>query len=87
MAWATNQLGQKSMVYMPKGSSEIRLNNIRKEGSEASITDLNYDDTIVEVPGTSTFLTLTHQTNNIKLFPNEINYDFEAPLFPSRLIE
>jgi diaminopropionate ammonia-lyase len=31
---------------MPKGSSEIRLNNIRKEGSEASITDLNYDDTV-----------------------------------------
>ncbi|KEF36800.1 Pyridoxal-phosphate dependent enzyme [Schinkia azotoformans MEV2011] len=50
IAWATNQLGQKSVVYIPKGSSEIRLNNIRKEGSEASITDLNYDDTIVEVP-------------------------------------
>jgi diaminopropionate ammonia-lyase len=41
IAWAANQLGQKSVVYMPKGSSEIRLNNIRKEGSEASITDLN----------------------------------------------
>ncbi|WP_203249261.1 diaminopropionate ammonia-lyase [Sporosarcina beigongshangi] len=46
VAWAANQLGQKSVVYMPKGSSEIRLNNIRKEGSEASITDLNYDDTV-----------------------------------------
>lgn len=46
IAWAANQLGQKSVVYMPKGSSEIRLNNIRKEGSEASITDLNYDDTV-----------------------------------------
>ncbi len=31
---------------MPKGSSEIRLNNIRKEGAEASITDLKYDDTV-----------------------------------------
>ncbi|MDI2588339.1 diaminopropionate ammonia-lyase [Psychrobacillus sp. NEAU-3TGS] len=46
IAWAANQLGQKSVVYMPKGSSEIRLNNIRKEGSDASITDLNYDDTV-----------------------------------------
>ncbi|WP_066320224.1 diaminopropionate ammonia-lyase [Bacillus sp. FJAT-29814] len=46
IAWAANQLGQKSVVLMPKGSSEIRLNNIRKEGAEAYITDLNYDDTV-----------------------------------------
>lgn len=46
IAWAANQLGQKSVVYMPKGSSEIRLTNIRKEGAEAFITDLNYDDTV-----------------------------------------
>jgi diaminopropionate ammonia-lyase len=46
IAWAANQLGQKSVVFMPKGSSEIRLNNIRKEGAEASITDLNYDDAV-----------------------------------------
>lgn len=46
IAWAANQLGQKSVVLMPKGSSEIRLNNIRKEGAEASITDLNYDETV-----------------------------------------
>lgn len=46
IAWAANHLGQKSVVFMPKGSSEIRLNNIRKEGAEASITDLNYDDAV-----------------------------------------
>lgn len=46
IAWAARQLGQKSVVYMPKGSSEIRLNHIRKEGAEAFITDLNYDDTV-----------------------------------------
>jgi diaminopropionate ammonia-lyase len=46
IAWAASQLGQKSVVYMPKGSSEIRLNNIRKEGAEAYITDLNYDDAV-----------------------------------------
>lgn len=46
IAWAANQLGQQSVVYMPKGSSEIRLNNIKNEGAEAYITELNYDDTV-----------------------------------------
>ncbi|WP_242978099.1 diaminopropionate ammonia-lyase [Garciella nitratireducens] len=46
VAWAANQLGQKSVVYMPKGSSEYRLNNIKKEGADASITDMNYDDAV-----------------------------------------
>ncbi|MGC5325077.1 diaminopropionate ammonia-lyase [Brevibacillus sp. SYSU BS000544] len=46
IAWAANQLGQKSVVFMPKGSSEIRLNNIKNEGAKASITELNYDDTV-----------------------------------------
>ncbi|BCG57736.1 diaminopropionate ammonia-lyase [Paenibacillus sp. URB8-2] len=46
IAWAANQLGQKSVVFMPKGSSAARLQNIRKEGAEASITELNYDDTV-----------------------------------------
>lgn len=46
IAWAANQIGQKSVVFMPKGSSEIRLNNIKKEGAIASITDLNYDDAV-----------------------------------------
>lgn len=46
VAWAANQLGQKSVIYMPKGSSETRLANIRKEGSDASIIDGNYDDAV-----------------------------------------
>jgi len=46
IAWAARQLGQKAVVFMPKGSSEIRLNNIKNEGAEASITDLNYDDAV-----------------------------------------
>lgn len=46
VAWAANQLGQKSVVYMPKGSSETRLENIRKEGAEASIIEGNYDDAV-----------------------------------------
>ncbi|EQI54217.1 diaminopropionate ammonia-lyase domain protein [Clostridioides difficile] len=31
---------------MPKGSSEFRLNKIKGEGADASITDLNYDDAV-----------------------------------------
>jgi diaminopropionate ammonia-lyase len=46
VAWTARKLGQKSVVYMPKGSSEIRLENIRAEGAEAEITDLNYDDAV-----------------------------------------
>ena len=46
VAWAANQIGQKSVVYMPKGSSETRLNNILKENARASITDMNYDDAV-----------------------------------------
>ncbi|MBC3795632.1 diaminopropionate ammonia-lyase [Acetobacterium tundrae] len=46
VAWTARELGQKSVVYMPKGSAEERLNNIRAEGAEASITDMNYDEAV-----------------------------------------
>lgn len=46
IAWAARELGHKSVVYMPKGSSQLRLENILAEGAEASITSLNYDDAV-----------------------------------------
>lgn len=46
VAWTANKLNQKSVVYMPKGSSLTRLENIRAEGAEASITEVNYDDAV-----------------------------------------
>ncbi|KJS84737.1 MAG: diaminopropionate ammonia-lyase [Peptococcaceae bacterium BICA1-8] len=46
VAWAAKQLGQKAVVYMPKGSAQSRLENIRAEGAEASIQDMNYDDAV-----------------------------------------
>ena len=46
IAWTANRLGQKSVVYMPKGSALERLNNIKALGADASITDLNYDDAV-----------------------------------------
>ena len=46
VAWTANLLKQKSVVYMPKGSSTERLANIRAEGAEAYIKDMNYDDAV-----------------------------------------
>lgn len=46
IAWAAKKFGHKSVVYMPKGSSKERLDNISAEGADASITDFNYDDTV-----------------------------------------
>ena len=46
IAWTANQLKQKSKVFMPKGSSTERLNNIRAENSDADIYEYNYDDCV-----------------------------------------
>lgn len=46
VAWAAKNLSQKAVVYMPKGSARERLENIRRQGAEAEITDLNYDNTV-----------------------------------------
>ena len=46
VAWAAREFGHKSVVYMPKGSVPVRLENIRKAGAGASITDLSYDDAV-----------------------------------------
>ena len=46
VAWTANQLHQRSVVLMPKGSAPERLHNIRAEGADASITDLNYDEAV-----------------------------------------
>lgn len=46
LAWTAERLRQHSVVYMPKGTQEIRLKNIQKLGAEAEITDLNYDDAV-----------------------------------------
>ena len=46
VAWAATQFGQKSVVYMPKGSALERLENIRAAGADAGITELNYDGAV-----------------------------------------
>ncbi|MCL2865401.1 MAG: diaminopropionate ammonia-lyase [Lachnospiraceae bacterium] len=46
VAWAANKLGQKSVVLMPKGSTQIRFENIQKEGAKVSIEEVNYDECV-----------------------------------------
>ncbi|MFQ7551059.1 MAG: diaminopropionate ammonia-lyase [Blautia marasmi] len=46
VAWAANRLGQRSVVLMPKGSTRTRLENIQKEGADATITEVNYDECV-----------------------------------------
>lgn len=46
VAWTARVLGQKAVVYMPKGSAAERLENIRAQGAQAKITEFNYDDTV-----------------------------------------
>ena len=46
VAWAANKLRQKAVVHMPKGTTQTRLENIRKEGAQVDIQELNYDDCV-----------------------------------------
>ena len=46
IAWTARELGASAVVYMPKGSSLERLENIRALGAQAEIVDLNYDDAV-----------------------------------------
>lgn len=46
VAWAARQLGQRAVVYLPKGAAESRVKAIRETGAEAYVTEFNYDDTV-----------------------------------------
>ena len=46
LAWAARELGYKCVVFMPKGSAQVRVENILAEGADCTVTDLNYDDTV-----------------------------------------
>ena len=46
IAWTAAQLGAKSVVYMPQGSSPARLKRIQDLGAQAEIVPMNYDDAV-----------------------------------------
>ena len=46
VAWTARVLQQKCVVYMPKGSAQERVSNIRAQGATVIVTDVPYDDTV-----------------------------------------
>ena len=47
VAWAANQYGCKSYIYMTKGTVQSRVDAIKAVGAEdVIVTDMNYDDTV-----------------------------------------
>ncbi len=46
IAWTAEQLKQKAIVYMPKGSAQERVDKIRAHGAFCEVTEMNYDDTV-----------------------------------------
>ncbi len=46
IAWTARELGYKSLVFMPKGSSTHRIESIEKEGGKVIVLDSNYDDAV-----------------------------------------
>jgi diaminopropionate ammonia-lyase len=49
LAWCANLFGCHSRIYMPKGSSQARIDAIKRYTPLVEITDLNYDDTVAMV--------------------------------------
>ena len=49
VAWAANLFGQEAKVYLPKGSSTMRLKAIQELRADAEISTMNYDDTVQHV--------------------------------------
>lgn len=46
VAWACKKLGQDCIIFMPKGTTKERFDNIKNEGAKVSIEDLNYDECV-----------------------------------------
>lgn len=46
VAYTSKALKKKAMIFLPKGSSDERVSNIKALGATAIVTELNYDDTV-----------------------------------------
>ena len=51
VAWMAEQLECRSVVFMPRGSSPLRVESIRQHGAKASVIDGNYDDAVERAAG------------------------------------
>ena len=43
VAWVARKLGQRAVVYMPRGSAKARIEAIKSEGAEVVVVDGDYD--------------------------------------------
>lgn len=46
VAWTAQQIGCKSVIYMPKGTTQSRFENIKSHGADVTIIDGSYDDAV-----------------------------------------
>lgn len=46
VAWAAKSLGQHAVVYLPKGSTQERVDAIREAGAQAHVINGNYDEAV-----------------------------------------
>ncbi|KYC44882.1 MAG: Threonine synthase [Candidatus Methanofastidiosum methylothiophilum] len=46
VAWASMKLGQKAVIYLPKGTVPQRIEAIKNTGAKAVVIDGNYDDAV-----------------------------------------
>ncbi len=46
LAWTARELGYKCIVFMPKGSVQIRVDHILNEGAQCTVTEMNYDEAV-----------------------------------------
>ncbi len=47
VAWTAQQLGCKCVVYMPKGTTQSRFENIKSHGAGVTIIDGSYDEAVI----------------------------------------
>lgn len=46
VAWTAHELKQNAIVYMPHGSAQERVQNIRNLGAKCEVLDMNYDECV-----------------------------------------
>jgi diaminopropionate ammonia-lyase len=49
VAWAANQLGCKSIIYVHKDTSQARIDSIRDRGAEVHVVDGTYDEAVQQL--------------------------------------
>jgi diaminopropionate ammonia-lyase len=51
VAWTAERIGCRAVVYMPAGSSQARVENIRAHGAETLVIEGNYDEAVRRAAG------------------------------------